>query len=86
MSTFGSEFCAMKTKIDIVEGLFYKLQMMCFPLAAPMSVFYNNESAVKNSMTPESTLKKYCNVAATPLVTLWFLNWIEPISHRSPQI
>jgi hypothetical protein len=87
MSIFGSEFCAMKTEIDMIQGLFHKLQKMCFLLAGgPISVFYNNESVVKNSMAPESTLKKYCNMEATPLMRVCFLNWVEPISHRSPQI
>jgi hypothetical protein len=47
-STFGSEFCAMKTAIDMVEGLCYKLWMMGIPLAGPTSVFCDNESVVKN--------------------------------------
>jgi hypothetical protein len=60
-STFGSEFCAMKTAIDMIEGLRYKLRMMGIPIFGPTSVFCDNESVVKNSTTPESTLKKHHN-------------------------
>jgi hypothetical protein len=72
MSTFGSECCAMKTAIDVVEGLCYKLWMMGIPLAGPMSVFCSNESVVKNLTVPRSSLKKHHNMEATPLVTVWF--------------
>ena len=61
-STFGSEFCAMKIAVDMIEGFCYKLQMMGIPLTSPTSVFCNNESVVKNNMkAPESTLKKHHN-------------------------
>ena len=63
-STFGSEFCAMKTAIDMIEGLRYKLRMMGIPILGPTSVFCDNESFVKNSTTPESTLKKRHNAIA----------------------
>ena len=60
-STFGSEFCAMKTAIDMIEGLRYKLQMLGIPIAGSTSVFCDNESVVKNSTAPKSTLKKRHN-------------------------
>ena len=63
-STFGSEFCAMKTAIDMIEGLRYKLRMMGIPLTGPTSVFCDNESVVRNSTAPESTLKKRHNAIA----------------------
>jgi hypothetical protein len=50
--TFGSEFCAMKTAIDVIEGLPYKLRMMGIPMSGPTSVFCDNESVVKNSTAP----------------------------------
>jgi hypothetical protein len=46
-STFGSEYCAMKTAIDMIEGLQYKLRMMGIPLNGPTSVFCDNQSVVK---------------------------------------
>jgi hypothetical protein len=57
-STFGSEFCAMKVAINVVEGMHYKVRMMGIPLNGPTSIFCNNQSVVKNSMAPESVLKK----------------------------
>jgi hypothetical protein len=60
-STFSSEYCAMKTAIDMIEGLCYKLRMMGIPLHGPTSVFCNNQSVVKNTTAPESALKKQHN-------------------------
>jgi hypothetical protein len=54
----------MKTAINMIEGLCYKLWMMGIPLARPTSVFCDNELVVKNSTAPESTLKK-CHNAIT---------------------
>jgi hypothetical protein len=48
-STFGSEFCTLKTAIDMINGLQYKLQMMGIPVNGPTSVFCDNKSVVKNS-------------------------------------
>ena len=63
-STFGSEFCAMKVAIDMVEGIRYKLRMMGVPLNGPTSIFCDNQSVVKNSTAPESVLKKRHNAIA----------------------
>ncbi len=63
-STFGSEFVALKTAVEMIEGLRYKLRMMGIPLDGPTSVFCDNESVVKNSTRPESTLKKRHNAIA----------------------
>ena len=63
-STFGSEFCAMKIAIDMIEGIRYKLRMMGIPLNGPTSVFCDNQSVVKNTTAPESVLKKRHNAIA----------------------
>jgi hypothetical protein len=63
-STFGSEFVAMRIAIDLVEGLRYKLRMMGVPLDGPTALFCDNESVVRNSTAPESTLKKKHNAIA----------------------
>ena len=63
-STFGSEFVAMKTAVEQVEALRYKLRMMGVPVDGPTSVFCDNESVFKNSTRPESTLKKKRNAIA----------------------
>jgi hypothetical protein len=57
-STFGSKFIAMKTAIEQVEALRYKLQMMGIPIQGPANVFCDNEAVFKNSAFPESTVKK----------------------------
>ena len=63
-STFGSEFVAMKTAIEQIESLRYKLRMMGIPLPGPASVFCDNESVFKSSTFPESVLKKKHNSIA----------------------
>jgi hypothetical protein len=63
-STFGSKYCAMKTAIDMIEGLQYKLRMMGIPLQGPTSVFCNTQSVVKNMTAPESVWKKHHNAIA----------------------
>ena len=57
-STFGSEFIALKIATELTEALVYKLRMFGVPVEAPARVFCDNESVVKNSSYPESTLKK----------------------------
>ncbi len=42
----------------MVEGFRYKLRMMGVQVDGPTKVFCDNESVVKNSTKPESTLKK----------------------------
>jgi hypothetical protein len=63
-STFGSEYCAMKIAIDMIEGLRYKLRMMGVPLIGTTAVFCDNQSAVKNLTGPEAVLKKRHNAIA----------------------
>jgi hypothetical protein len=57
-STFGSEFVSMRTALELIEGLRYKLRMFGVPLDAPANVFCDNEAVVRNTTAPESTLKK----------------------------
>ena len=60
-STFGSEFCALRIAVEMIEGLRYKLRMMGIPIKGSTNVFCDNESVVKNTTRPESTLKKKHN-------------------------
>jgi hypothetical protein len=62
--TFGSEFIAAKFAVEMIEGLRYKLRMMGVQVDGPTNVFCDNESVVKNSTRPESTLKKKHNMIA----------------------
>jgi hypothetical protein len=63
-SSFGSEFSAMKTGIELVIGLRYKLRMMGVPLEGPTRVLADNMSVVNNTSRPESQLKKKSNSIA----------------------
>ena len=58
-STFGSEFIALRIGTELLKGLRYKLRMMGVPIHKdPSTVWVDNESVVKNTSVPESTLKK----------------------------
>ena len=57
-STFGAEFVALKTALDLAEGLIYKLRMLGVRLEGPARVFCVNEAVVKGGSFPEITLKK----------------------------
>ena len=57
-STFGCEFIAMKTAVEHIEALRYKLRMFGIPIEGPTNVFCDNEAVFKNTTIPDSTLKK----------------------------
>jgi hypothetical protein len=57
-STFGSKIVAMKTAIEMIKGLRYKLRMFGIPIEESTNVFCDNEAVTKNCSIPESTLKK----------------------------
>ena len=57
-STFGSEFIAMKTSVEHIEALRYKLRMFGIPIDGPTNVFCDNEAVFENTSIPDSTLKK----------------------------
>jgi len=57
-STFGSELIALRTAIEMIEALRYKLRMFGVPIEGPTNIFCDNEAVFKNCSTPESTLKK----------------------------
>ena len=54
----------MKTAIEMLEGMRYKLRMMGVEIQGPTNVFCDNDSVVKNAANPESTLKKRHNAIA----------------------
>ena len=63
-STFGSEYVALRIAIELIESLVYKLRMFGVPIDGEARVLCDNESVVKSSSYPESTLKKkHCSVA-----------------------
>ncbi len=58
---FGAEFVAMKTGVDMLRGLRYKLRMMGVAIDGTTHVNGDNMSTNKNTSKPESTLNKKIN-------------------------
>ena len=52
-STLGSEFIAMKTTVEQVEVIQYKIQMFRSPIKGPMNVFCDNVVMFKNASIPD---------------------------------
>ena len=63
-SSFGSEFTALKTAVELTEGIVYKLRMMGVPVEGPARILGDNMSVITNSSVPESMLKKKSNSIA----------------------
>ena len=57
-STFGSEFIALRSALDLVEGLIYKLRMLGIPVSGPVRVFCDNDAVVRSGSFPEVVLKR----------------------------
>jgi hypothetical protein len=55
---------ALKTAIEMVKGMRYKLRMMGIPLDGHAHVRVDNMSVVVNTSAPDSTLKKKSNAIA----------------------
>jgi len=43
-STYGSEIIAMRTAVEMVEALRYKLRMFGIPIEGPANVYCDNEA------------------------------------------
>ena len=57
-SSCGSELSAMKTAVELIEGLCFKLRMMGILLEEPTRVLADNTSVIHNCSNPASQLKK----------------------------
>ena len=57
-STFGSEFCALKHAVELIEGLRFKIRSFGVPIDGPSSIYCDNESVYKNVSIPISVLSK----------------------------
>ena len=55
---------ALRIAVELIEGLRYKLRMMGVPIDGSCTTFCDNETAVKNSTVPESTLRRKHNSIA----------------------
>ena len=57
-STFGAEFIAMRTLVEMAKSLRYKLRMFGIPIDGSTNIYCDNEAVYQNTVIPESTLKK----------------------------
>jgi len=60
-STFGSEFVALRIATETIKALCYKLRMMGVPIEGPANALVDNDSVIKNSTVPHSTLQQKHN-------------------------
>jgi hypothetical protein len=63
-STFGSEYIALKTAVEMLQALRYKLQWFEDPIDGPVNVFDDNEPVINSSQKPKATLSKKHNSIA----------------------
>ena len=61
-AVFGAEFVAMKTGMEILRGVRYKLRMMGVDIDGPTYICGDNQSVISNTSKLESTLKKKSNL------------------------
>ena len=57
-STFGAEFYALRTAVEMIKTLRYKLRMFGIPIDGPANIFCDNEAVYKNTSMPDSQLNK----------------------------
>ena len=60
-SVFGAEFVAMKTGIETLRSLRYKLRMMGIAISWPTYIYSDNMLVIYYMQSPESTLCKKSN-------------------------
>ena len=48
----------MRVAVDLIERFRYKLRMFSILLESATNIWYDNEAVYKNTVLPESTLKK----------------------------
>jgi len=63
-STFGSEFIALKTAIEMIIGLRFKLRCFGIQIDGSTNIMCDNEPVTKNVRIPQSTLSKKHNAVA----------------------
>ena len=63
-STFGSEYIAMKTAVEMLQALHCKLRWFGVPIDGPVNVFGDNDSVINSSQKLEETLSKKHNSIA----------------------
>jgi hypothetical protein len=84
-SSFGSEFTALRTAIEMVKGLRFKLRMMGVPLDGHAHLRVHNNSVVCNTSVPESTLQKKCNSISYHYVREAIASGIAKVAYEPTQ-
>ncbi len=97
-STFSAEYMAMKSCVNAIEALWFKLRMFGVPIDGPAYVYCDNESVVNNSSKVESTLNKKHNsvayhyvqyaVASSVIIVVWINqddNLADAFTKRLPE-
>jgi hypothetical protein len=64
VSSFGSEFVALRIGTEMLKALRYKHKMFGIPLEESANVFCDHQSVVTNLSTPDSVLKRKHNSIA----------------------
>ena len=59
--TFFSKFIALKSHMEIIKTLSYKLRLFGVPIDSPTDVSCNNQSVVNNTTNIESNLNNNLN-------------------------
>ena len=78
-STFGSEFVAMKTAVELIRALRLKLRWMGIPFYGPANIYCDNMTVVSSSTQPEITLSKKHN-GIRPSRLVWFVLLMSPLT------
>ncbi|KAL7447648.1 hypothetical protein ACHAXS_000043 [Conticribra weissflogii] len=81
---FGTEFVAMKTGVDTLRGLRYKLRIMGVAIDGATHVYGDSMSVIKNTSKPESTLNKKSNAVCYHAVREQLL-WEKLLRHTYPE-
>ena len=74
---------ALKTAVELSEGILYKILMMGIPVEVPMHMRCDNKSLVYNTSDPASTLKKKSNSIAYHFVREKAAAGILEVEHES---
>ena len=67
-AVFGAEFVVMKTGVETLRSIRYKLRMMGVEIDGPTYIYGDNQSVVNNTFKSESVLKKKSNSIVTILL------------------
>ncbi len=79
---FGAEFVAVKTGVETLLGICYKLRMMSIPIDGTTHIYGDSMSVINNTSKPKSILKKKNNAACYHTV-LESVAMGEPLLHTS---